>query len=187
MHDIVRKDCVNGIDLAELYRAIEAATVDPANGQVKFRLKTEWTGQTRTESVVEAYELAGVERPRRFKIVADEPDGLLGSNTAPNPQELLMAALNACMIVGYVSNAAVRRIELEACEIIVEGELDVRGFLGISDDVPPGCPRLDYTVRIKGNGTPEQFEEIHQSVMRRSPNYFNLSSPVALNGTLEVL
>lgn len=187
MLDFVKRQVFNGIDLAELERAMDAASADPASGQVKFRLKTEWTGQTRTESVVEAYELGGVERPRRFKIVADEPDGLLGSNSGPNPQELLMAGLNACMIVGYVSSAAIRRIELESCEIVVEGELDFRGFLGLDDEVPPGCPRLDYHVRIKGNGTPEQFEEIHRSVMQRSPNYFSLSSPVALHGTLEVL
>lgn len=178
---------INGIDLAELDRTVAAIVADPDQAQVAFRVKTEWTGQTRSESLVESYTLAGVERPRRFKVVADEPDALLGSNTAPNPQELLMAALNACMMVGYVANAAIRGITLESCEIAVEGELDLRGFLGLDQDVPPGYRRLDYHVRIRGDGTPEQFEQIHRAVMESSPNHFNLNKPIPLHGTLEVL
>ena len=66
------------------------------------------------------------------------------------------------------------------------GTLDLRGFLGLSDDVPPGYENVDYDVTIKGDGTPEAFEEIHQAVMKTSPNYFNLSRPVRMNGTLHV-
>ena len=65
-------------------------------------------------------------------------------------------------------------------------QLDLRGFLGLSDDIVPGYESIDYEVRIKGDGTPEQFEEIHQTVMKTSPNYFNLNRPIRLNGTLRV-
>ena len=50
--------------------------------------------------------------------------------------------------------------------------------------VPPGYEAIDYDVRIKGDGTPEQFEEIHQTVMKTSPNYFNISRPIRMNGSL---
>ena len=66
------------------------------------------------------------------------------------------------------------------------GELDLRGFLGLGDDVPPGYEAVDYDVRIKGDGTREQYEEIHQTVMATSPNYFNMSRPIRMNGTLSV-
>ncbi len=141
-------------------------------------------GQTRSESFVDGYVLGGEKIARSFKIIADEPTELLGTNRAPNPQELLMAAVNACMMVGYVAGAALKGIELESVEIVTKGELDLRGFLGLSDTVPAGYRNLDYDVRIKGNGTPMQFEEIHQSVMATSPNYFNLSRPVKMNGNL---
>lgn len=68
-------------------------------------------------------------------MAVDEPFELLGENTAPNPQEYLMTALNTCVTVGYVAGAAVRGIMLETLEIKTKGELDLRGFLGIDDTV----------------------------------------------------
>ena len=68
-----------------------------------------------------------------------------------------MAAMNACMLVGYVAGAAVNGITLEKLEIETDGTLDLRGFLGIDERVKPGYDSVAYTVRIRGNGTPEQF------------------------------
>ena len=153
---------------------------------VSFKVTTHWTGQTGSRSEVESFVIGGNTVPRRFTIVADEPEELLGANQAPNPQELLMSAVNACMMVGYVAQASVRGIELTTCQITTGGELDLRGFLGLADDVPPGYRNLDYTVRIEGNGSPEQFAEIHQAVMRTSPNFFNMARPIQMNGTLQL-
>lgn len=186
MLDTKPRNVVNGLDLDTLGAIVETVRADPINGHVRFRVSTRWTGQTRSESVIESYELAGQKIDRRFKIVADEPSELMGQNSAPNPQELLMTALNACMMVGYVANAALQGIELEAIEIDTSGELDLRGFLGLDDTIPPGYRQIDYTVRISGPGTPEQFEEIHQAVMKTSPNFFNLNQPIRMNGRLEI-
>ena len=97
-----------------------------------------------------------------------------------------MAALNACMIVGYVAQSAVRGITLESLEIETYGEIDLRGFLGIDPAVPPGYEKLNYVVRIKGSGSKEEFAEIHKAVMATSPNFYNVSRPVALKSTLVV-
>ena len=66
------------------------------------------------------------------------------------------------------------------------GTLDLRGFLGLDDRVPPGYVEIDYQVSINGDGSREDFEEIHQTVMKTSPNYFNMSRPIRMNGTLHV-
>jgi uncharacterized OsmC-like protein len=136
---------------------------------------------------VDSYTIGGKEVRRRFKIEVDEPLELLGENTAPNPQELLMSALNACIMVGYVAGAAVKGITLTNLEIETSGELDLRGFLGIDPSVKPGYDSIQYVVRIGGNGAPQQFKEIHENVMKTSPNYFNISQPVRLDGKLEVV
>jgi uncharacterized OsmC-like protein len=185
MLDIV-KDRVNGIDLAALGHTVEAVQKDPSRAAVGFDVTTRWTGQTRSETTVEAYRIGGGRVVRRHKIVADEPTELLGADSGPNPQELLMAAFNACITVGYVAGASVRGISLDSLEIRTCGELDLRGFLGLDDQVPAGYESIDYEVLIKGDGTPEQFEEIHQAVIRTSPNYFNISRPVPVNATLTV-
>jgi uncharacterized OsmC-like protein len=116
----------------------------------------------------------------------DEPRELGGSDRFANPQEHLLAALNACMMVGYVAQCAVHGITLEKLEIETDGAIDLRGFLGIDAAVPPGYKSLSYVVRIKGNDTREQFAEIHKAVMATSPNFHNVSRPVDLKPTLVV-
>ncbi len=177
---------VNGLDVDALMTVIEDVKKDPSKGLVEFRVNSAWQGQTRSETSVESYRLGGEEVKRSFKIAVDEPFELLGENTAPNPQEVLMTALNACMMVGYVAGAAVKGITLETLEIETEGQLDLRGFLGIDPDVKPGYDAIRYHVRIKGDGTEEQFREIHDTVMKTSPNYFNMSQPIRLESHLEV-
>ena len=89
-------------------------------------------------------------------------------------------------MVGYVAQCAVRGISLESLEIESDGEIDLRGFLGIDPAVQPGYENLRYIVRIKGSGTKEQFTEVHEAVMATSPNFYNVSRPVALKPTLVV-
>ena len=97
-----------------------------------------------------------------------------------------MAALNACMTVGYVAGASKRGITLSRLEIETNGTLDLRGFFGLSDTVPPGYPSLKYVVRIAGDGTPEQFAEIHAEVQATSPNYDNLARAIRMDSRLEI-
>jgi uncharacterized OsmC-like protein len=187
MENAVKNPVVNGIDLTALSEVAAAIQAAPDQGCVGFCVKTRWTGRTRSESLIESYEMAGKRIDRRFKIVSDEPEELLGTNSAPNPQELLMSALNACMTVGYVAQAAVRGIELDMLEIETSGQLDLRGFLELDDAVPPGYRQLDCTVRLAGNGSTEQFRDIHEAVMKTSPNFFNLAQPICMNGRIEVI
>jgi len=177
---------INGLDVGALTEVIREIERDPAKGQVEFRVRSEWKGQTRSRASVESYSIGGQEVHRHFTIDADEPFELLGRNTAPNPQELLMTALNACITVGYVAGASMKGIVLEKIEIETSGRLDLRGFLGIDPAVAPGYDTIHYVVRIKGAGTPEQFQEIHDTVARTSPNYFNISRPVKIDARLLV-
>ena len=186
MLDTVKNAPVNGLDLVALGEVVEEIQKDASKGIVGFDVVTRWKGQTRSETTVDGFTLAGERIARSHKIVADEPFELLGADSAPNPQELLMAAFNACITVGYVAGASLKGINLESLEIKTRGELDLRGFLGISDAVAPGYENIDYVVTIKGDGSPEDFEEIHQTVMKTSPNYFNMSRPIKMNGSLRV-
>ena len=177
---------VNGINLDDLFALIGGVKSDPAKGRTRWRVATTWQGQTCSRSQVEGFEIGGEDVKRRFSMDIDEPLELGGSNRFANPQEYLIAALNACMTVGYVAQCAVHGITLESLVIETEGEIDLRGFLGIDPTVANGYESLRYKVRIKGNGTREQFAEIHEAVMATSPNFYNLSRPVALKSTLVV-
>ena len=177
---------VNGIDVDDLFALIEGVRREPAKGKTNWRVATTWQGQARSRAEIESYDIGGEKVPRRFSIDIDEPRELGGSNSFANPQDHLIAALNACMTVGYVAQCAVRGITLESLAIETDGEIDLRGFLGIDPAVPQGYENLRYTVRIEGNGTKEQFAEVHKAVMATSPNFYNLSQPVVLKPALVV-
>src|SRR5262245_59125114 len=120
---IKQSNVVNGVDVNALRDVIEQVKDDPAKGVVEFRVKSEWKGQTRSETSIDAHKIGGKKVQRRFKIAVDEPLELLGENTAPNPQEYLMTALNACIMVGYVAGAAVNGIALSKVGIETSGGL----------------------------------------------------------------
>jgi uncharacterized OsmC-like protein len=183
---IVEPTVVNGINVDDLFALVEGVRRDAAKGMTNWRVTTTWQGQTRSRAQVEGFEIGGEQVPRRFSIDIDEPCELGGTNCFANPQEHLIAALNACMMVGYVAQCAVRGITLESLEIETDGEIDLRGFLGIDPAVPPGYENLSYVVRIKGSGTKEAFAEVHEAVMATSPNFYNLSRAVALKPTLVI-
>ncbi len=179
-------ETINGIDVGTLKRAIEDIRDNPDAGQTHWTVKSRWDGGTRTDHFVDSFSIGGQEVARQFQIQIDEPCELGGSNQNANPQEYLLAATNACMMVGYSMVAAVMGVKLSKLELEITGDIDLRGFLDIDPSVARGYERLHYTVRIGGDGTQEQFEKIHEVVQRTSPNYYNISHPIELTSDLIV-
>ena len=177
---------VNGINVDDLKALIADVEGDPAQGATRWCVATAWQGQTRTRAEVTGFGLGDQTIPRRFSIDIDEPCELGGTDRFANPQEYLLAALNACMTVGYVAQCAVRGITLEKLEIETEGDIDLRGFLGLDPAVPAGYESLRTTVRIKGDATEAQFAEIHLAVLATSPNAYNISRQITLEPRLIV-
>jgi len=178
------KEKLNGIDTEALKQVMGQISKDPSVGKLKFQVTTTWKGTTKTETVVQGYEIGGRKVKRIHTFVIDEPTELLGEDSSGNPQEYLMGAMNACIINTYVIAAAMKGIKLEKVEMETEGELDLRGFLGMDKNVIPGYKELKYRVRLKGNGTRKQYEEVHQTVVGTSPNYYNISNAIKLNSEL---
>ena len=177
---------INGINTTSFLGAVAAISDDASKGATNWKVTSHWRGGTRSDTHVKSYRLGGQDISRDFTIGIDEPLELCGKNQYANPQEYLLAALNACMIVGYTVNCALEGIELEELRIETDGDIDLRGFLGLDPSVPPGYEQVQYTVHIKGNGTPEQFAEIHRKVMTTSPNYFNISNAVSMKPRLVI-
>jgi uncharacterized OsmC-like protein len=183
---IAQQTVINGINVDDLFALIDSVKRDATKAKTNWRVTTTWQGQARSLAQVDGFEIGGKRVQRRFSIDIDEPFELGGTNQFANPQEHLLAALNACMTVGYVAQCAVRGITIESLEIETDGEIDLRGFLGIDTAVPPGYENLRYVVRIKGSGTKEDFTEVHEAVMATSPNFYNVSRAVALKPTLVI-
>jgi len=177
---------VNGINVTALKQAIADIQADPAAAQTHWKVCSRWGGGTRTDHFVDGFGIGGQKVDRQFQIQIDEPCELCGTNEFANPQEYLLAATNACMMVGYASAAAVMGVKLTSLELEITGDIDLRGFLDIDPTVARGYQHLHYKVRIAGDGTPEQFQKMHEVVQRTSPNYYNMTHPVELTSELVV-
>jgi uncharacterized OsmC-like protein len=175
---------LNGIDTTALRATVAAVKADPAKGQTHWRVRTQWKGGTRSDTRVTGYRIGGQEVAKDFTIQADEPLELCGTNKAPNPQELLLASLNACMTVGYVAACALEGITLESLSIETSGDIDLRGFLALDASVKPGYDRLDVVVSVRAKASPEAIQKVHEHVARTSPNRFNITQPVRVETRL---
>ena len=128
---------VNGIDTDAVHELMDNVDSDPAKGMTHWRVASAWQGGTHSRAQVDGFAIGGVDVSRRFAIDIDEPFEIGGGNAFANPQEYLLAALNACMIVGYTALCALQGITLQKLEITTEGDIDLRGFLGSIPTSPP--------------------------------------------------
>lgn len=177
---------INGIDAQALQQTIDAIKADPGKGATNWQIHSRWMGGTRSDHHVAGCSIGGGFIPRPFVISIDEPRELCGTNQFANPQEYLLAAMNACMMVGYAAVAALMGIRLTKLEVRTEGDIDLRGFLGLNTSVPAGYPELRQTVTIAGDGTPEQFARLHETVQATSPNFYNITRAVPTRPRLVV-
>ncbi|RLM91018.1 OsmC family peroxiredoxin [Halobellus sp. Atlit-38R] len=177
---------VNGLDTDELENLIEAAAEDPDSASFTFRAETEWTGGFASETHISDFEQDGttVESPE-FTITGDEPEALLGERAGPNAVEHLLAAIGSCLAVTYAGHAAAHGIQIEDLSFEFEGDVDLRGFLGLSDEVRPGYDEIRATTHIDADASEAELQELHDEVTATSPLYDNVTNEVALDFDLQ--
>ena len=105
---------------------------------------------------------------RRVRVDAGEPSILIGSDTGPNPAEYLLHALAACLTTSLVYVAAARGVHLTEVESTVEGDMDVQGALGLSDDYRNGFEQIRVTFSVKGDAPEEKLQGLVARAQQRS-------------------
>ena len=166
----VSKRVVNGVDVDQLEGAIQTITAEPEVGQFVFRAETEWTDGLKSVTRIDEFDQAGETiSTREFTIEGDEPEQILGERSAPNAVEVLLAALGSCLSVGYAANAAAMGIELDELRFELEGDVDLRGFLGISEAVRPGYNSLTCMVYVDADASEAELAELQERVEATSP------------------
>jgi uncharacterized OsmC-like protein len=161
----------NGINVDQLFGTLDAIKGQPSLGTFQFRATNRWLGGAHNRSTIRDFYGAGQEdgsRAEPFIADAGEPAVLLGTDTGPNPAEFLLHALAACLTTSIVYVAAARGVELESVESVLEGDLDVRGALGIDDSVPNGFERIRVTFKVKAAASEEKIREVVERAKARS-------------------
>ena len=144
---------VNGIHLETLQQTVNAIDQQPDLGQCRFRARNTWLGGNHNCSTITGFYGAGQEiaHKQTYELHADEPPILAGNDGGANPVEHLLNALAACVTTSMVAHAAVRGIHIEELESELEGDIDLRGFLGLDDDVPKGFTDIRVRFRVKSD------------------------------------
>lgn len=177
---------INGVSPSELQELVAVVSQDATQGQLAFQATTSWVNGVHSLTCISSLEWAGQSYDRNFTLAIDEPEELGGTNLGPNPQEVLLSALNACVVATFVSLCSMHGIALEKVEVTSVGQLNLRGFFQLDASVPAGYQDLRTTLTVKGNATAEKFQEIYEATLSASPNIWNLANPVALKPDLQV-
>lgn len=177
----------NGVNVEQLVGTVQAVQGTAELARFKFRANSRWLGGARSEARIQSFFGAGQEdksRTQRFVVEGDEPPVLLGSNTAPNSVEAVLAALSACMTVSFVYPAAAQGIKVHNLEFSLEGDVDLHGFLKLSDKVRPGLSGVRMTAHVKADAPRAKIEELLAYAMATSPVMDTLRNPVPVSVNL---
>ena len=94
--------------------------------------------------------------------------------------DLLLEALVACAGVTLQAVATAIGIEIKDGTIKAEGDLDFRGTLGVSKEVPVGFKTIRLQFNIESNATAEQMESLAKLTERYCVVYQTLAKGVEI-------
>ena len=176
---------INGIEIDTLKATIGAIRNEPDLGACQFRATNKWLSGNHNRSRVTGFYGAQQEiaHKQTFRMDADEPAILAGNDKGANPVEHLLHALASCLTTSMVAHAAVRGIQIDELESEFEGDIDLRGFLGLADDVPKGYTAIRAKFRVKAD--PADLETL-RGLAAFSPVFNTLTSGTDVDVKVEL-
>ena len=185
--DMGEAQIINGINIDGLFSTVGAIKSNAEIAKFKFRAANKWVAGTHNRATISGFYGAGKEdtsrEPMRFDL--DEPPVLLGENKGANPVEYLLVALSGCLTTSLVAHAAARKIKINKVESRYEGDLDLRGFLGIADDVKVGFQSIRVYFKIDADIPDEQKQELIRMAQKYSPVFNTIANPVDVSVRIE--
>jgi uncharacterized OsmC-like protein len=173
----------NGVDTAALFATIDAVRGDPSLANFQFRATNRWISGTHNRSTIHAFYGAKQDMTHTspWTYDADHPAVLVGEDHGPTPVEYVLHALAACLTSGLANIAAARGVNLDDVTTTVEGDIDLRGILGLSDDVRNGFQRIAVRFAVRGDDA-EKLRAVVEQSRRRSAVYDLLTNgaPVSI-------
>jgi uncharacterized OsmC-like protein len=168
------------VDTPNLFATINVVASNPELAKFQFRATNRWVGGTMTRGTIETFYGAGSEQAhkRAFTLEADHPAVLVGEDRAPLPVEYLLYGLASCIMSGIANIAAARGVTLTEVEATVEGDIDLRGILGLAAEVRNGYNAIRATFSIKGDAPEAKLRQIVEQAQARSAVFDVLTNGV---------
>jgi uncharacterized OsmC-like protein len=177
---------LNGVNTPALFATIGAVKETPSLAKFCFRARNQWMSGTYSRTTIESFSGAGGEHrhAEEFQYTADHPAVLVGEDRGPTPVEFLLHALASCITAGIGNIAAARGVKLTSVESFLEGDIDLRGILGLSNEVRNGYQQLRVTFTIAGDAPPEKLREIVEQARARSAVFDVLTNGIPVDITI---
>ena len=172
---------IDGFDVQAAADMIAAVKADESLAKFRFRAHNTWIRGAENRSTIQDFYGCGREDTSRtvpFELTNGEPPVLLGNNEGANPVEFLLHALAGCVTTTFVLHAMARGITIEELSSELEGDLDLRGVLGLDPFVPSGYEQIRMRVHVKADCSDEEIEELLAYAQQHSPVAHSGARPV---------
>jgi uncharacterized OsmC-like protein len=178
---------LNGINIPQLQETVSLIQAQPALARFQFQFTNRWLNGPRTRSTVRSFYGAGQthQHATPIELNTDEPPVLLGSDGNANPGEHLMHALAACVTSAIVYHAAARGIAIEKIESTIEGDVDLRGFLGLDASIRNGFEQIRMKLKIKADVPEAELQELCDLGPKYSPVFDSVANGLPVHVSAE--
>ncbi len=169
----------NGVDVEALLDARQALVEAPAAAQFQWRATSEWQNGTHSRSTVEGFFGLGEEQKHRARhsFDADHPEIFAAEDNGVTPVEYVLVALASCLTAGVAAVAQNREIQLRRVSATIEGDMDIRGILGVDSDVRNGFSGIKVTYKIDADASPDEIRALVAQSQKRSAVYDVVTNP----------
>jgi uncharacterized OsmC-like protein len=183
-----RETMIDGVNLASLKETVDQLRANPAQARFTFKVTNHWVRGNHSRATVKHFMGGGQRDESRktpFLLDVDEPPQLLGDNHGPNPVEYVLVALSGCLTSALITSAAVQGVELRSVESRLEGDLDVRGYLGISKEVRNGYQEVRVQFSIDSDASDDVLCDLLEMAQRTSPVFDIVTNRVPVSVDFE--
>jgi uncharacterized OsmC-like protein len=173
----------NGVNVEALLGAREAMTGMPAAAQFQWRAACEWVDGTHSRTTVKNFFGVGEEQTHReaFTTDTDHPEIFASADNGATPVEMVLTGLAGCLTAGIASVAQNRGIQLRSVRASLEGDMDLRGILGIDADVRNGFGGITVRYEVDADATREEIEAVIAQSQKRSAVYDVITNPTNIS------
>lgn len=169
----------NGVNTEALIGARGAFTEMPDAASFTFRSTCDWVNGSESCNTISGYFGLGEEHTRKqtFTISSDHPEVFAAPDSAPTPPEIALAALASCLTGGVAAVAQHRGIQLRKVQAIVEGDMDMRGILGMDPDIRNGFSAVRVTFEIDADASDDDVRALVAQSQKRSTVFDLMTNP----------
>lgn len=187
MEQVSSEKKVNGVNVDQLFKTIDMIKMNPEIAKFKFRASNKWINGTHCRGTIRDFYGALQNDDSRPSVDydMDEPPVLLGNNEGRNPVEYLLVALSGCLTTAMVAHASAKGIELRGIQSRYEGDIDLQGFLGLSEDVPVGYKQIRVFFNIDADISDQKKEDLIKMAQKYSPVFNTITRSAAISVHLD--